>query len=172
MCLLGITCIWPIKLLRHQTQQSSAETGLTQKVGKSRIVVEQSNGQMKRSNTYFDSRIKLLQVGLADRVLRAGYMLQNFKLAFIQERRGTTNNPRPCKAEIRWYGATDDGLVDVRPMVDFWGMDSEVDRWHELRSKACYVNLSDTEISDMVLEEDWPSKMKAAHAANIDSPTL
>ena len=55
-------------------------------------------------------------------------MLQNFKLEFIQERDDTTNNARPCKAEIRWYGATDDGLVDVRPMVDLWGMGLEVER--------------------------------------------
>ena len=109
---------------------------------------------MKRSTTYFDSRIKLVQVGLADRIQRAEYLLQNFKLAFIQERGGTTNNPRPCKAEIRVYGATGDGLVDVRPMVDLWGIDSEVERWHELRADASNVNLSDTKISDLVLDED------------------
>ena len=38
---LGIICIRPMKFLNHQTQQSSADTGLTQKVGKIRIMVEQ-----------------------------------------------------------------------------------------------------------------------------------
>ena len=109
------------------------------------------------------------QVGLADRIFRTGFLLQNFKLAFIQERGDTTNNGRPCKAEIRWYGATDDGLVDVRPTVDLWGMDSEVERWAQLRADASNKNLSDTDISELVLAEDWPSKMKAKHDANIAS---
>ena len=170
--MLGVMCVRPMKLLKHQTQQSAEETGLTQKVGKTRIVVEQANGQMKKSVNYFDSRIKLLQVGLADRILRAGFLLQNFKLAFIQERKSPANNPRPCKAEIRWYGATDDGLVDVRPMIDLWGLDSEVERWHELRADEVNAHLSDTEISDMVLEEDWPTKMKAEHVASINSSSL
>jgi hypothetical protein len=31
------------------------------------------------------------------------------------------NNGRPCKAEIRYYGATDDGLTDIRCDVALWG---------------------------------------------------
>lgn len=109
------------------------------------------------------------QVGLADRIFRAGFLLQNFKLAFIQERYDITNNARPCKAEICWYGATDDGLVDVWPMVDLWDVDSGVERWAQLRADVSNENLSDTDISELVLAEDWPSKMKAKHNADINS---
>ena len=96
-------------------------------------------------------------------------MLQIFKLAFIQERHDKTNSPRPCKAEIRWYGATDGGLVDVRPKVELWGLGLEVERWNELRADDANAHLSDTEISDLVLDEDWPSKMRAKHEATIGS---
>ena len=166
--LLGIVCIRPMKFLNGQTQQSDADTGLTQKVGKTRIVIEQCNGQMKSSTNYFDSKIKVNQIGLADRIFRSGFLLQNFKLPFIQERCDTANAARPCKAKIRWYGATDDGLVDVRPNVEMWGLDSEVERWAELRANDSFAHLTNTEISELVLEEDWPSKMKAKHEANID----
>ena len=101
---------------------------------------------MKQSNTYFDGKIRVQQIGSADRFFRAGFLLQNFKLAFIQERGDTTNNDRPCKAEIRWYGATDGGLVDVRPMVDLWGMDSEMERWAQLRADVSNEHLSDMDI--------------------------
>ena len=47
--LLGIRCIRPMKMLNGQTQQSKEDVGLTQKVGKTRIPVEQVNGQMKGS---------------------------------------------------------------------------------------------------------------------------
>ena len=138
-------------------------------MGKTRIVVEQCNGQMKNSASYFDQRIKVPQIGLADRIFRSAYLLQIFKLPFIQERQNTINAARPCKAKIRWYGATDDGLVDVRPMVDMWGLDVEVERWAELRAMESNKHLSDTDISELVLAEDWPSKMKAKHIANINS---
>ncbi len=78
---------------------------------------------------------------------------------------------RPCKAEIRWYGATDDGLVDVRPEVDLWGLESEIARWHELRNKECNKNLSKTEVSELVLAEDWPSKLRKKHMEKIESQT-
>jgi hypothetical protein len=131
--LLGINCIRPMKLVDKQTQQSSVDARLTQKVGKTRIVIEQQNGQIKQATNFFDKRIKINQLGLVDRIFRSSFLLQNFKLPFIQERSdnaATTN--RPCKCEIRMYGATDDGLVDVRPEVELWGLDSEIDRWHVL----------------------------------------
>jgi hypothetical protein len=42
---LGVRCIRPMKKLKTQTQQSKEDTGLTQKVGNTRIVIEQVNGQ-------------------------------------------------------------------------------------------------------------------------------
>ena len=125
---------------------------------------------MKRSANYFDRRIQVNQIGLADRIFRSAYLLQNFKLPFIQERSDTVSaGRRPCKAKIRWYGATDDGLVDVRPMVELWGLDVEIERFAELRALDSNKHLSDTDISELILEEDWPAQMKAKHKANIDS---
>ena len=61
---------------------------------------------------------------------------------------------------MRWHGATDEGLVNVRPTVELWGLDSEVNRWHELRADEQYVNLTDTDTLEMVLAEDWPSNLR------------
>ena len=83
--LLGIGCVRPMKMVDGQKQQSADDAALTQKVGKSRIVIEQKNGQMKGGTDYFDKTIPVCQLGLADAIFRAGFLLQNFKVAFIQE---------------------------------------------------------------------------------------
>ena len=44
--LLGVGCVRPVKLLDGQAQQLAEDAALTQKVGKTRIVIEQKNGQM------------------------------------------------------------------------------------------------------------------------------
>ena len=54
-------------------------------------------------------------------------------------------------------------------MVNMWGLDVEIERWAELRALDSNKHLSDTDISELILEEDWPAKMKAKHKANIDS---
>ena len=105
--LLGIITIRPMKLMDKQTQLSKEDTALTQKVGKTRIPIEQANGQMKNSTAFFDSKICIDQIGLADLIFCSSYLLQNFKLPFIQERPYTASKVgRPCKAEIRYFGAT------------------------------------------------------------------
>ena len=76
---------------------------------------------------------------------------------------------RPCKAEVRWHGATDEGLVNGRLIVELWGLDSEVKRWHELRSTDEHTDLTDTDISEMVLVEDWPLKLRQTHNTAIDN---
>ena len=50
--LLGINSVRPMKLLDGQAQQSAEDTVLTQKVSKTRIVIEQKNGQMKQNTTF------------------------------------------------------------------------------------------------------------------------
>ena len=168
--LRGIGCVRPMKMMNGQAQQSAEDAALTQKVGKTRIVIEQVNGQAKQSTPFFDSKIKLQQLGLADLIFRSTYLMQNFKLPFIQERPDSAPmTRRPCKAEVRWHGATDEGLVDVRPIVELWGLDSEVKRWHELRSAHEHADLTDTDISEMVLAEDWPSKLRQTHNTAIDN---
>ena len=47
----------------------------------------------------------------------------------------------------------DGGLVDVRPMVERWGLDVEVKRWHKLWSMEDH-DLTDTEVSERVFAED------------------
>ena len=161
-------------LFKKQAQQSKEDAALTQKVGKTRIPIEQANGQMKRAASIFDRRIRIDQIGVADLIFRSSYLLQNFKLPFIQERSQSYDNTngRPCKAEIRWYNGTDDGLVDVRPRVQLWGLDSEIVRWHELRKDPSNEELSDTDISELVLDEDWPSKLRKEHIADLNETQL
>jgi len=158
--LKGVICIRPMKKLDGQTQQSKADVALTQKVGKTRIPIEQVNGQMQQSTSYFDRSVRLHQIGLANLIFKVGYLMQNFKLPFIQERDDSKDaaTPRPCKAEIRWHGGTDSGLVDVRPFVWMWGLEPEIDRWNEVRAK--FKNLTDAEVSEIVLSEDWPAKLR------------
>ena len=54
--LRGIACVRPLKMIDHQTQQSAEDAALTQKVGKTRIVIEQCNGQMKQSTPISTAR--------------------------------------------------------------------------------------------------------------------
>ena len=167
--LLGIFCIRPMKMLNNQSQQSKEDAALTQKVGKTRIPIEQANGGMKRKTTFFDRSIRIDQVGLADLIFRSGYLLQNFVLPFIQEQGPTKNDAgRPCKAEIRWYDGTDDGLVDVRPMIELWGTEPEIRRWGVLRGLDENKELSDTEISELVLGEDWPAQLRRDHRTKLN----
>ena len=168
--LLGVLCIRPMKMLDKQAQQSKEDAALTQKVGKTRIPIEQANGQMKNAASFFDSRIRLSQIGLADLIFRSSYLMTNFKLGFIQERdvEEESAEGRPCKAEIRWFGATDEGLMDARPDVELWGLEAEIERWDELRNLPANKNLSDTDISELVLDEDWPAKLRKDLEAKLE----
>jgi hypothetical protein len=53
---------------------------------------------------------------MISKIVRMGYLLQNFKCSIIQRRDPDAEENfmpeggRPCKAEIRLYGATDAGL--------------------------------------------------------------
>ena len=64
-----------------------------------------------------------------------------------------------------------EGSVDVRQMVDLWGSDSEVKRYHELRSLSSNATLTNTEIAEMVLAEDWASKLKLQHELRVNDVT-
>ena len=166
---LGITVKRPPKLLEGQTQQSSEDAALTQKIGKTRIPIEQANGQMKQSTAFFDRRIRIDQLGLADLIFRSSYLLTNFKLPFIQDQSGATDKTTMCNAEIRYYGGTADGLVDIRPHVDLWGCDEEKVLWRNLREKEENAGLDDIEISELVYEQDIPAKLRKIHLEKIKS---
>ena len=155
-----------MKMMNGQTQQSKEDVALTQKVGKTRIPIEQINGQMKNSASFFDKRISLQQIGLADLICRCSYLLQNFKLGFIQQHSGTKKG-RPCKAHIRWYDGEDDGLIDIRPFVEMWGTTSEIRRWNEIREMPGNEDLTREQISEMVLAEDWPTRLRKEHIERL-----
>ena len=65
------------------------------------------------------------------------------------------------------HGGTDDGLVDVPPQVALWGLEPEIERWDELRARECNKTLTDTEVSELVFEEDWPAKLQKLHTEKL-----
>ena len=173
--LLGILCVRPQKFIKHQQQQSKEDVAGTQKIGNTRIVIEQVNGGAKLPTQFFDRKIKILQIGLADKIFRSSFLLTNFKLGFIQGRVAPTDTngkpvrqpARPCKAEIRYFGARDEGLVDAREHPEWWATTPELKRWQELRTSEENDELTDVEISEKVLQEDWATKMRKEHLATI-----
>ena len=62
--------------------------------------------------------------------------------------------------KIQYYEATDDGLVNVHPDPELWALESDLERWYELRNDDANKDKSNVEISELVLDEDWPSKLK------------
>jgi hypothetical protein len=56
------------------------------------VAVEQVNGQMKGSASFFDKKIRLDQIGLADLICHSSYLLQNFKRGFIQQHDAETKS--------------------------------------------------------------------------------
>jgi hypothetical protein len=161
---LGVGIQRPPKMLRNQVQQSPEDTHTTEKVGNTRIPVEQMNGAGKAAAGYLNSPVPILQLGLASMIFRTTFLLQNFKYGFTQGHSGSCEG-RPCKAEICWYGATEDGLFDARPQPKLWATRTELYRWKELRAK--HHNLTDTEISELVLDENIPDRLRKEHIAKI-----
>ncbi len=115
---------------------------------------------MKLSTSYFDRRIHVDQ---------KGYLLTNFRLPFIQERDDSTEfgGGRPYKAEIRWYGASDEGLIDIRGEIGLWGTQFEICRWNKLCNAPTNAESSDIDVSELVLMEDWSSKLRKEHTARL-----
>ena len=66
----------------------------------------------------------------------------------------------PEYAEIRWYGGTDEGFVDVRPEIELWGTETEIARWEGLGNLFANKDLSSRYISELVPQEDWPTKLR------------
>ena len=70
-------------------------------------------------------------------------------------------------AEVRWYGATGNVLVDVRTEVELWGLESEIAGWHKLCKMDGNQNLTDNQVLEIMLEEYWPSKLQKLHLKKI-----
>jgi hypothetical protein len=147
---LGVQVIRPVKKKTGQKQQSEVETNLTEKVGNSRIVIEQANGLFKMTNRYFNSKIPINQMDLVSLLFRNGFLFQNFRVGFvIGNQSGSKGSGRPCKGAVRWGGATDSGLIDVRGMPSVWATNSELRRHAELTSANPL--LLATEVSELIL---------------------
>lgn len=77
--------------------------------------------------------IPCLQFGIISKskVVRIGYLLQNFKGPIIQNNNydlfSESTDGKWCRGEVRWYGKTAPGLRDVRGDVHLWGMQCEID---------------------------------------------
>ncbi len=89
--------------------------------------------------------------------------MQNFRPGYVQGRRKKASDKtdgRPCRAEVRWYDATEDGLFDARPTPQLWATRSEMERWSELRREN--ESPSDTAISILVqvLKENIPERLR------------
>ena len=85
------------------------------------------------------------------------------KKAIIQNHNYDDSSPvgeRPCRAEIRWYGATDGGLRDIRDNVKLWGLKSEIALHAKLSAMEEHKDKSAIEISEMVLAEKLDVKLK------------
>ena len=170
----GVDIDRPDKRKRKQVQQSSVDTSQTQKIGNTRIIVENVNGDCKLQIRHLNVLIPCHQFGVISKIVRIGYLLQNFKCAVIQNRvpvlpgsnvddadvDGVSDDGRPCRGEIRWYGATDNGLRDVRDNICLWGMNCEIKRHQELSGKEENKNKSPIEISEMILNERWDLNMR------------
>jgi len=162
----GVNVDRPQKRRKKQVQQSSVDTSQTQKVGNTRIIVENVNGGLKLQIRYLNALIPTLQFGLVSKIVRIGYLIQNFKKAIVQDIGAgdstDSDGGKPCRAEVRWYGATCAGLRDVRDSVHLWGLKCEIARHAELWAMEEHKDKSAIEISEMVLDEKWDVKMKEA----------
>jgi hypothetical protein len=117
------------------------------------------------ASRYFNGVVPITQLALAPLLLQNSFLLQNFKPGFIQTAAESQHDAggaaclRPSRAEIRWYGGTDEGLADVRERLDLWALESEKRRFKELEQQ--YGNTkTKLELVEMLLAEDWPSKLR------------
>jgi len=67
---------------------------------------------------------------------------------------------RPCRAEIRWYGATDAGLCNICDNIRLWGLQCEIEIFDEMVSMEEHKNKSAIEIADLILNERWDLKKR------------
>ena len=79
------------KRMRKQVQQSAADTCQTQKIGNTRIVIENVNGEVKLDLRYLNVLIPCTHFDVISKVVCVGYLLQNFKKAHHPKQRPQIN---------------------------------------------------------------------------------
>jgi hypothetical protein len=154
----GVFIERPQKMPQGQTQQAAEDTAQTQKVGNTRIPIEQLNGATKAAARWLNGEVPISQLSLLSLVIRTTFLMQNFRPGFVQGREVTPEEGRPSRAEVRYYGATEDGLFDARENPELWATVSEMKRWGELRVQ--HPGKTPVEISELVLKEDIPERLR------------
>ena len=132
------------------------DTSQTQKVGNTRINVENVNGEVKIR--HLNQLIPCVEFPIISKIIRIGFLLQNFKKDIIQRRdasNSASKKGRPCRGAVRWCGRTDDGLVNIRGEVHCWGIKCEIEHHAQLSAMPENRGKSREEISDMVLDHRW-----------------
>jgi hypothetical protein len=159
----GVIVDRPQKRQRNQKQQSAVDTAQTQKIGNTRIIVENVNGGVKTDVRYLNALIPCHQFPIISQIVRIGFLLQNFKKPLVQHvnpdlKADGNLKGIPCRAAVRWGGAECPGLVDIRGHVRKWGLTCEKERFAELKGMGHHKDKSDIEIGEMVLSECWDKK--------------
>ena len=93
----------------------------------------------------------MLQFGLVSPIFNIGYLMQNFRPSFISGHEGPRLG-RPCCEEVRFFGADDGGLMDVRGMPELWATNSQRRR-HQKLTEVLGFTYDATAISELVLSE-------------------
>ena len=99
----GVKLDQPQKRKQKQVQFSSADTSQTQKNANLRIIVENVNGELKLQFWCLNVLIPVVQFPIISKIVRIGYLLQNFKKALIQnvdQLLKSTGVNWPCRTEI------------------------------------------------------------------------
>jgi hypothetical protein len=156
----GVVIDRPQKRKKNQKQQSAVDTAQTQKIGNTRIIIENVNGGVKTDLRYLNALIPCHQFPIISQIVRIGFLLQNFKKPIIQHVNPDSkpDGNIPCRAEVRWGGAECPGLIDIRGHVHKWGLKDEIKRFAELQSMDRHKDKSKIEIGEMVLSECWDKK--------------
>jgi hypothetical protein len=121
-------------MLQGQTQQAAEDTAQTQKVGNTRIAIEQLNGATKAAARWLNGEVPISMLGILSLFMRTKFLMQNCRPGFVQGRVETPEEGRPSRAEVRYYDATEDGLFDAREFPELWATVSELKRWVVLRA--------------------------------------
>lgn len=82
----GVLVDRPVKRQKKQVQQSAVDTAKQQNSGNTRIIVENVNGGLKADFRYLNGLVPCSQFSCISKIVRIGYLMQNFKRPIVQRR--------------------------------------------------------------------------------------